>query len=74
MCTSKLLVPWKSCVTQLLEVCEEIGRKLGCGEQIDAIYLEMSKAFDKVSHVKRLDRLWDFWFRGNILIVCSHRI
>ena len=37
------------------------------GEQIDVIYLDMSKAFDKVSHAKLLQRLREFGFRGNIL-------
>ena len=60
-------IPGKSCVTQLVEVLEEIGRKLDSGEQTDVIYLDMSKAFDKVSHAKLLDRLWEFGFRGNIL-------
>jgi hypothetical protein len=31
------------------------------------IYLDMSKAFDKVSHTKLLHRLREFGFRGNIL-------
>ena len=56
-----------SCVTQLIEVLEQIGRKLDNGEQIDVIYLDMSKAFDKVSHTKLLRRLREFGFRGNIL-------
>ncbi len=41
-------MPGKSCVMQLIEVFEQIGRKLDSGEQIDVIYLDMSKAFDKV--------------------------
>ena len=60
-------VPGKSCVTQLIEVFEQIGYKLDNGEQIDVIYIDMSKAFDKVSHSQLVDRLHDFGFRGNIL-------
>ena len=60
-------VPGKSCVTQLIEVFEQNGRKLDGGEQKDVIYLDMSKAFDKVSHAKLLHRLREFGFRGNIL-------
>jgi hypothetical protein len=60
-------VPGKLCVTQLIEVFEQIGCKLDNGEQIDVIYLDMSKAFDKVSHTKLLHRLHEFGFQGNIL-------
>ena len=60
-------MPGKSCVTQLIEVFEQIGHKLDSGEQIDVIYLDMSKAFDKVNHAKLLHRLREFGFRGNIL-------
>ena len=60
-------VPGKSCVTQLIEVFEQIGYKLDNGEQIDVIYIDMSKAFDKVSHSQLVDRLHDFGFCGNIL-------
>ena len=60
-------VPRKSCVTQLIEVFEYIGRELDLGKQVDVIYLDMSKAFDRVSHMKLLKRLRDFGFGGNIL-------
>ena len=60
-------VPGKSCVTQLIEVFEYIGRELDLGKQIDVIHLDMSKAFDRVSHMQLLKRLRDFGFSGNIL-------
>ena len=60
-------MPGKSCVTQLVEVFEQIGPKLDCGKQIDVLYLDMSKAFDKVSHAQLLHRLREFGFEGNIL-------
>ncbi|CAB4038149.1 Hypothetical predicted protein, partial [Paramuricea clavata] len=60
-------VPRKSCVTQLIEVLEYIGRELDLGKQVDVIYLDMSKAFDRVSHMQLLKRLRDFGFGGNIL-------
>ncbi|CAB4032685.1 Hypothetical predicted protein, partial [Paramuricea clavata] len=37
----------KSCVTNLLEVLNYIGSILDVGGQVDAVYLDMSKAFDK---------------------------
>ena len=57
----------RSCSTQLIEVIEHIGRLLDRGKQVDVIYLDMSKAFDKVSHKRLLSRLRDFGFGGNIL-------
>ena len=60
-------VPRKSCVTQLIEVFDYIGRELGLGKQVDVIYLDMSKAFDPVSHMQLLKRLRDFGFGGNTL-------
>ena len=56
-----------SCSTQLIEVIEHIGRLLDRGKQVDVIYLDMSKAFDEVSHKRLLSRLRDFGFGGNIL-------
>ena len=43
----------KSCVTQLLEFLNEITEALDQGEGVDIIYLDFSKAFDKLPH-KRL--------------------
>ena len=60
-------VAGRSCVTQLIEVLEHIGRVLDRGKQIDVIYLDMSKAFDKVSQTRLLSRLRDFGFGGNFL-------
>ncbi len=40
----------KSCITNLLEVLDYIGRILDNGGQVDTIYLDMSKAFDRINH------------------------
>jgi len=61
----------RSCVTQLTSVLHCIGGQLVGGKQID-IYLDMSKAFDKVDHTKLLGRLHQYgasaklheWFRS----------
>ncbi len=45
---------------------DKIGNLLDRSKQIDVIYLDMSKAFDKVSHNRLLLRLRDFGFSGNI--------
>jgi hypothetical protein len=60
-------IPGRNCVTQLIEVFDTIGNLLDRGKQIDVLYLDMSKAFDKVSHKRLLLRLRDFGFSGNIL-------
>ena len=43
----------KSCVTQLLEFLEDITQAIDNGEDVDVVYLDFCKAFDKVPH-KRL--------------------
>ena len=60
-------VAGKSCVTQFVEVLHHIGSQIDQGKQIDLIYLDMSKAFDKVSHMRLINRLRDFGFGGSIL-------
>ena len=41
-------VSGKSCVTQLLEFLDDIIESLDQGDDIDIIYLDLSKAFDKI--------------------------
>ncbi|MEW8548552.1 MAG: reverse transcriptase domain-containing protein [Candidatus Thiodiazotropha sp.] len=56
----------KSCVTQLLEFLDEITEALDQGEDIDIIYLDFSKAFDKVPHKRLMKKLWGYGIRGKI--------
>ena len=51
-----------SCVTQLVKVFDPIGSQLDKGGQVDIIFLDMSKAFDKVSHRKVLTLLQEHGF------------
>ena len=60
-------MPGKSCVTQLIEVLDQLGRELDRGKQADVLYLDMSKAFDKVCHAELIHRLHEFGFGENIL-------
>ena len=57
----------RSCVTQLVEVFDLIRSLLDKGEQVDMIYLDMSKAFDEVSHRKLLTLLQQHGFGGCLL-------
>ena len=52
----------RSCVTQLVEVFDLIGSQLDKGGQVDIIFLDMYKAFDKVSHGKVLTLLQEHGF------------
>ena len=59
--------PEKSCTTQLIQVIDSIGKLLDQGEQIDVVYLDMSKAFDKVNHSTMINKLKSYGFNGSLL-------
>ena len=56
-----------SCVNNLLEALDHIGSLLDSGSQVDIIYLDMSKAFDKVSHRRLVCKLIHAGFGGKLL-------
>jgi len=60
-------VSGKSCVSQLSEVTSFIGANLDRGSQVDVVYLDMSKAFDKVNHEILLQSLRQNGFGGSLL-------
>ena len=57
----------RSCVTNLLEPLDYIGSLLDSGSEVDTIYLDMSKPFDKVSHRRLVHKLIQAGFGGNLL-------
>ena len=57
----------KSCNSDLFEVLDHMGSLLDDGKQVDMINMDMSKAFDKVNHGCRLQKLHEFGFRGSLL-------
>ena len=57
----------RSCVTNLLETLDYIGAVLDRAGQVDCVYLDMSKAFDKVRHDLLMEKLWGSGFGGNLL-------
>ena len=56
---------YRSCVTQLCQYVHNLATSLD--EQIDNIYLDMEKAFDRVPHEKLLYKLEYLGFRNPLL-------
>ena len=57
----------KSTETQILECLNDWTRSLDNDENVDVIYLDISKAFDTVSHEKLLYKLKKYGFKGPVL-------
>ena len=56
----------KSTTSQLLEVLNEIGEMLDNRVQVDTIYLDFAKAFDRVDHHLLLKKLHLFGINGSL--------
>ena len=57
----------RSTVMQLLEVYHNILNSVASGKEVDIIYLDLSKAFDKVSHNLLLLKLNNYGISGPLL-------
>ena len=57
----------KSCITNLLEVLDYVSACLDKGGQIDMLYLDMSKAFDRINHKRLMQKLANSGVGGNLL-------
>jgi hypothetical protein len=60
----------KSTTRKLLEVYHDILESVASGKEVDAIYLDLSKAFDKVSHsetLQELHKLENYGIGGSLL-------
>ena len=51
---------------QLLLYSEFLYVVHDCRQQVDSVYLDISKAFDTVSHAKLLSKLWDAGIIGSL--------
>ena len=64
----------KSTTTQLLEVYHNILENVAGGKEVDVIYLDLTKAFDKVPHNTLLKKLESSGIRGPLSIAyVSHQ-
>jgi len=74
----------RSCLTNLLEFLDKVTRSVDTGNNIDIIYLDFAKAFDKVPHNRLIKKLeahgiggkiltWIAdWLQGRMQRVCLH--
>jgi hypothetical protein len=59
--------PGRSTTTQLLVVYQEILESLSKGQEVDVIFLDLAKAFDKVSHAYLIHKLKLFGMEGKLI-------
>ena len=57
----------RSCQTQLILTINDLAESLNRNEQTDVIFLDFSKAFDKVSHLHIFHKLHHYGIRGDLL-------
>ena len=61
-------VKGRSCITQLLEIMEELSEALDSNEDIDIFYLDFRKAFDTVPHKRLLKNFGDMVSEGKCIV------
>lgn len=58
----------RSTQTNLMDYISSVAHEIVNGGQVDTIYTDFTKAFDKVSHVKLVNKFKDFGFSRNLLV------
>ena len=58
----------RSCITQLLEYIQDLTEAIENGEDVDMIYLDFSKAFEKVPHRRLVYKLEQYGIKGDLLL------
>ena len=61
----------RSCETQLILTYHQWATALDKGRQVDVVFLDFSKAFDKVNHAVLLQKLCNFGITGSLLQWCE---
>ena len=66
--------PFDSCVNQLLTITHEIFSSFDCNPSLEvrSIFLDISKAFDKIWHEGLLYKLKSFGISGSLLNLIKH--
>ena len=64
-------VKGRSCETQLISTHHQWATALDQGRQVDVVFLDFSKAFDKVNHAVLLQKLCNFGISGSLLQWCE---
>ena len=64
-------VKGRSCITQLVLTHHMWHKALDDGLQVDAVFLDFTKAFDRVVHKILLNKLCNFGISGSLLEWCS---
>ena len=70
-CQSGFL-PGDSCVSQLLSIVHEIQSSFDSSLEVRAVFLDISKAFDKVWHPGLLFKLKSYGIEGNLLMLLEN--
>ena len=64
-------VKGRSCETQLILIHHQWATALDKGRQVDVVFLDFSKAFDKVNHAVLFQKLCNFGISGSLLQWCE---
>ena len=59
--------PNHSCQTQLVDFIDEIQQSMNSQQQTDLLFINFSKAFDTVPHIRLLNKLKFYGIRGPLL-------
>ena len=58
----------RSAVSQFLVYIDKVYKALDRGEQVEVLYTNFEKVFDKIDHAKILKKLWNIGVRGKLLL------
>ena len=58
----------KSCLTNLIEFFEKVTKEVDKGKAVDVVYMDFSKAFDKVPHGRLLQKIRMHGIEGDLAV------